>query len=91
MLDNPLRDESTNDMTSLRIMFGSSRIEVEEEEEVFSFAHLVADCGGILGLFIGFNFLMIWDLLFYLGQRVRQMKPFSVRKKWVSSTSTNKS
>ena len=24
---------------------------------------LVADCGGVLGLFIGFNFVMMWDLL----------------------------
>ena len=85
MLDNPLRDESTNDVTSLRIMFGSSRVEVEEEE-VFSFAHLVADCGGILGLFIGFNFLMVWDLLFYLGQRLGQINSCSVRKQRVNYT-----
>ena len=36
-------------------------IEVLREEEAYPFLSLVADIGGILGLFIGFNFLMIFD------------------------------
>ena len=50
-------------------MFGSSRVEIEEEKEAVPFTCLVADCGGILGLFIGFNFTMIWDLFVYLSGR----------------------
>ena len=42
-------------------MFSSDTILVRKEEEAFPFASLVADCGGILGLFVGFNFLMIWE------------------------------
>ena len=42
-------------------MFSSDTIFVRKEEEAFPFASLVADCGGILGLFVGFNFLMIWE------------------------------
>ena len=42
-------------------IFASDTIKVHKEEEAFPFVSLVADCGGILGLFIGFNFLMIWD------------------------------
>ena len=34
---------------------------VLKEEEAFTFGSLVADCGGVLGLFIGFNFMIIWD------------------------------
>ena len=47
--------------TSLSATFASSTIQILREEEAYSFLTLVADCGGVLGLFIGFNFLMIWD------------------------------
>ena len=69
MLDNPFGEEGSKAVTSLRIMFGSSRVEIEEEKEAVPFTCLVADCGGILGLFIGFNFTMIWDLFVYLSGR----------------------
>ena len=36
----------------------------ETEEEAYSIGYLVADCGGVMGLFVGFNFLMIWDLVY---------------------------
>ena len=36
-------------------------VEVLTEEEAYPFLSLVADVGGVLGLFIGFNFLMVWD------------------------------
>ena len=42
-------------------LFLSDTVQVMKEEMAFPFGSLVADCGGILGLFIGFNFLMIWD------------------------------
>ena len=42
-------------------MFATSSVQVLREEEAFSFGDLVADCGGVLGLFVGFNFLMVWD------------------------------
>ena len=43
----------------LPAMFSS--VEVLTEEEDYTLISLVADVGGVLGLFIGFNFLMIWD------------------------------
>ena len=43
------------------INFGIKTIDVEKEIESFSLGSLVAECGGVLGLFVGFNFLMIWD------------------------------
>ena len=36
-------------------------VEVLTEEKDYPLLSLVADVGGVLGLFIGFNFLMIWD------------------------------
>ena len=47
-------------------MFTSATLSVEKEEMEFSFNDLVADCGGVLGLFIGFNFLMVWDFIFFI-------------------------
>ena len=49
--------------TGLTIVFASTSVLVLKEEEAFTFGSLVADCGGVLGLFIGFNFLMVWDWL----------------------------
>ena len=43
----------------LPAMFSS--FEVLTEEEAYPLLSLLADVGGVLGLFIGFNFLMVWD------------------------------
>ena len=47
----------------MAIMFASSNVVMEKEEEAFSFESLVSDVGGVLGLFIGFNFLVIWEII----------------------------
>ena len=47
--------------TSLTLVYDTDTTHILREEEAYSFGSLVADCGGVLGLFIGFNFLMIWD------------------------------
>ena len=36
-------------------------MQILREQEAYPILSLVADIGGILGLFIGFNFLMIFD------------------------------
>ena len=45
----------------LRPYFTSDKILVLKEVEAYPILSLVADVGGVLGLFIGFNFLMLWD------------------------------
>ena len=60
---NPKRQHGT--FTSIKIMLTSTSVQVLREEEAFSFESLVADCGGVLGLFIGFNFLMIWEWILW--------------------------
>ena len=45
----------------LVIAYAGNSIEVQREEEAYSLLSLVADVGGVLGLFIGFNFIMLWD------------------------------
>ena len=43
----------------LPAMFSS--FEVLTEEEAYPLLSLLADVRGVLGLFVGFNFLMVWD------------------------------
>ena len=50
--------------------FTTHSVEVFKEEEAFSFDSLIADIGGVLGLFIGFNFLMVWDWIVLCMQKI---------------------
>ena len=59
-------------ITNLRMELFEALVEVEREEAAYSALTLVADCGGLLGLFIGFNFLMIWDLVVIVGIKIAQ-------------------
>ena len=52
--------------TNVWLTIASPKITVEKEVESYSVAAFVADYGGILGLFVGFNFLMIWDCIVYI-------------------------
>ena len=45
----------------LLFVFANGKVLVEKEELAYPIKALVADVGGVLGLFIGFNFLMFWD------------------------------
>ena len=69
--------------TQLLLMYESDSIEVQKEEEAYSFLSMVADCGGLLGLFIGFNFLMIWDgMIFSLTSLNHMLNSKSNRKQF---------
>ena len=58
MMEEPEVIESNNMTVLGPIIFATASVQVLREEEAFTFGSLVADCGGVLGLFIGFNFLM---------------------------------
>ena len=59
MTESPI--DVPQDSLELVIAYAGNSIEVQREEEAYSLLSLVADVGGVLGLFIGFNFIMIWD------------------------------
>ena len=61
--------------TVLVPMFGSNTVTVLREEEAYSLLSLVSDCGGLLGLFIGFNFLIFWDSVVWATRNIRA-QPF---------------
>ena len=57
---------SYNEAKLLNFAFPNGKVLVEKEELAHPLKSLVADIGGILGLFIGFNFLMFWDLFSFI-------------------------
>ena len=59
--------------TLVSILFESDNIEIEKEVEAFPFVSLVADVGGVLGLFLGFNILMIWDFIFGVVKKMNMI------------------
>ena len=54
--------------------FASSTVTVQKEVESYSIQSFVADYGGFLGLSVGFNFLMVWECVFNLIERIRKGK-----------------
>ena len=57
--ENPIIEPENK--TELNLRYTSALIEVQKEEYAYSFLTLVADIGGVLGMFIGFNFLILID------------------------------
>ena len=57
----PVPVTQTSNMTTIIPFFTSESVLVSYEEEAHSLGSLVADIGGVLGLFVGFNFVMVWD------------------------------
>ena len=63
--------------TAVRMVFESSTVYVEKEELAYDIETFVADLGGVLGLFVGFNFLMAWDFVCLLRTRLQNFNIFS--------------
>ena len=45
------------------LSFSTDVLTVMEEDYVYPLDSFIAEFGGALGLFLGFSFLMIWDLI----------------------------
>ena len=45
------------------LVYGSLSTTVLREYLLYPFESLVADFGGTLGLFVGFSFVMLWDIV----------------------------
>ena len=59
-------------------MFSSATISVEKEIDAYSFSSFVADCGGLLGLFVGYSFLGTYEFCAALLHRL--IKKISIIK-----------
>ena len=55
--------EKTNlSVTALLLLYSSKKVIIEKEEAAYSLTSFVAEYGGLLVMFLGFNFLFVWDL-----------------------------
>ena len=61
LTEDPFTGPSVDPGTHLTLVFSTNTVEVIKEEPAFPLSSFVADCGGVLGLFIGFNFIMVFD------------------------------
>ena len=47
----------------MKLLRSTNTVLVKTEHLVYTFSSLLAEFGGALGLFLGFSFLWVWDLL----------------------------
>ena len=66
--------ENTKNISEIRFWFSSQTVLIEKEVLDYPFITLLADFGGVLGLFIGFNFLMIWDIIVFVIEKIKAFK-----------------
>ena len=45
------------------LILAASEVNVEEEQYIYDFISFISECGGSLGLFLGFSFFMVLDYL----------------------------
>ena len=70
----------------MAIMYENSIVHVEKEELAYPMSALIADCGGIMGLFVGFNLMLI---LKFLISFVKKMGPVCKRNDKVYCPNTD--
>ena len=44
-------------------MLANNEVQVEEEHLIYDFTSFVSECGGSLGLFLGFSFFMVFEYI----------------------------
>ena len=70
LVEDPLNPDSAADGIAKVIPIFDETFQVLREEEVYPILSFVADIGGILGLFIGFNFLLVWDWIVWVARKM---------------------
>ena len=65
-----LTQEESRSESRIFLAFTSLKVMVNKQMWSYSTSSFVADYGGLLGLFVGFNFLMIWDFAILMKQKM---------------------
>ena len=68
------------DTTSFVPIFSSDSVPIMREAEAFSLVSLMADIGGVLGLFIGFNFLMVYEWVLFCYEKLSPTWQYNGRR-----------
>ena len=70
LIDDPIESMYRDPNKTVIVPMFDPTVEVLKEQEAYPILSFVADFGGILGLFIGFNFLMVWGWLMWCGKNI---------------------
>ena len=57
---------SPENQTRLSIILASSEVTTRRENFVYPLISFISEVGGAMGLFLGFSFLSLWDLIQFL-------------------------
>ena len=61
VVDRPVNFDMLNQ--NIKLVLASKSVLVKTEELVYPFSSFLAEFGGALGLFLGFSFIMVWDMI----------------------------
>ena len=61
--------------------YPSTDVKLEEEEYIYPFLSFVSECGGALGMFLGFSFNMLWDVFVNTATWMRTRTGSTIRPK----------
>lgn len=56
-------------MTRVTLFFKEMQFITSERNELYGLTDFLANCGGLLGLFTGFSFLSIVEIIYFLSLR----------------------
>lgn len=80
--DNYSKEISKYQFAVLRIFFKETQFITSKRSELYGLTDFIANCGGLLGLFIGVSTLSIVEIFYYLTIRLtKHFKKMSFRKK----------
>ena len=68
----------------LVLRLSESKVEKRTEKIIYPIESFISEFGGAMGLFLGFSFMMIWDVLVFF------ISCLTVHKKFLISHSENK-
>ena len=57
--------------TEVWFMYGSGNVLIKKDEETYPLPSFIAEFGGCLGLFVGFSFIMVFDFLCEIIQKIK--------------------
>ena len=63
------------------MIYPSTDVKLEEEEYIYPFLSFVFECGGALGMFLGFSFNMLWDVFVNTATWMRTRTGSTIRPK----------
>ncbi|XP_053675517.1 pickpocket protein 28-like [Anopheles nili] len=75
---NKLRTSKANDIiiTTLEIYFKESHFITSKRSELYGLVDFLANCGGLLGLFMGVSILSLLEICYFIA-----IRPFSINKR----------